>query len=253
MALTGTSHRAEDIPMFEPSPAWPHGPLQEIFHDLYFVMGSNRVHHDGVDLQTSRTMLVVRQGADLTLINSVRLSSEGLHALDALGSVRHVVRLGAFHGRDDPFYRDHYGAELWALPGSTHADGRHADQLLTEGQELPCADARVLVFQTAKYPEAALLLPGHDGVLVTCDAIQNWTHADAFFSEATARIFEMQGLFGEANLPSTWLGACEPKREDFDRILALPFRHLVTAHGKPLLDDAHERVHASVLKVFGQP
>ena len=112
--------------MTEYSPVWPHGPLQAAFPDVFFVVGTNKTHHAGVDLQTSRTMVVVRTGEALTLINTVRLDDAGLRELDALGEVRHVVRLGAFHGRDDPFYCDRYGAELWALPAAEHADGRRA-------------------------------------------------------------------------------------------------------------------------------
>jgi hypothetical protein len=48
-------------PMYSPSPAWPHGPLREFFRDLFFVVGTNRLRHAGIDLQTSRTMLVVRR------------------------------------------------------------------------------------------------------------------------------------------------------------------------------------------------
>jgi hypothetical protein len=47
--------------------------------------------------------------------------------------------------------------------------------------------------------------------------------------------FAALGLIAEANLPSTWLGACQPAREDFDRLIALGFRHLVSAHGEPFM------------------
>jgi hypothetical protein len=240
------------VAMYEPSPAWPHGQITQIFDDAFFVMGTNRVHHAGVDLQTSRTMLVVREAGDLTLINSVRLDAAGLAALELLGSVKQVIRLGAFHGRDDPFYRDRYAASLWALPGSAHADERDADRSLSEA-EAPLRGARVCVFRSAKHPEAALLLPGHGGILVTCDAIQNWARADPFFSAETAAMFEAQGLIRQANIPSTWLAACAPARDDFDALLALDFRHLVSAHGEPLLDDAHACVAARVREVFGAP
>jgi hypothetical protein len=233
--------------MHEPGPAWPHGPLTPMFDDVWFVMGTNRVHHAGTDLQTSRTMLVVREAGQLTLINTVRLDAAGLAALEALGTVKHVVRLGAFHGRDDPFYRDHYGASLWALPGSHHGDGREADRALSE--PLPHA-ARVFVFRSAKHPEAALLLPHGGGLLVTCDAIQNWASADRFFSAETAAMFEAEGLIAPVNIPATWLSACAPARDDFERLLALPFEHLITAHGEPLLHDAHARVAARVREVF---
>lgn len=237
--------------MFEPSPAWPHGLIREFLDDLFFVVGTNKVQHDGVDLQTSRTMLIVREGQELTLINTVRLDPAGLHALEALGTVKHVVRLGAFHGRDDPFYRDRYDALLWALPASAHTDGRAPDRLLRESGELPVQSAQMLEFHSSKHPEAALLLARQGGVLVTCDAIQNWSSVDPFFSEATAAMFLAQGLIREANVPATWLGACQPQPHDFERLLALDFRHLVTAHGRPLLEDAYARVQASVHRLFG--
>ena len=123
--------------MFQHSPAWPHGPLQMAFPDVFFVIGTNKTHHVGVDIQTSRTMVVLREDGALTLLNTVRLDDEGLRDLDALGEVRHVVRLGAFHGRDDPFYCDRYEAELWALPAAVHADGRAAKRALAPGGPFP--------------------------------------------------------------------------------------------------------------------
>jgi hypothetical protein len=238
--------------MFEPSPAWPHGELREFAPDLFFVVGTNKVQHAGIDLQTSRTMLVVREAAALTLVNTVRLDDAGLAALDAVGQVKHVMRLGAFHGRDDPFYRDRYAAQLWALPGSSHADGRAPDRELDETSELPIRGARLLEFQSSRHPEAALWLPHSSGTLVTCDAIQNWSGPDSFFAPDTFAMFDAQGLIREANIPATWLGACEPSRDDFERLLALEFRHVVTAHGEPLLDHARERIRASVERAFAR-
>lgn len=43
----------------------------------------------------------------------MRLSDASLGQLDALGNVRHVLRLGDFHGLDDRFYVDRYQAEFW--------------------------------------------------------------------------------------------------------------------------------------------
>ncbi len=230
------------------SPAWPHGRLTPFLDELWYVMGTNRVHHAGVDLQTSRTMLVVRDGEALTLVNTVRLDDEGLRALDALGTVRDVVRLGAFHGRDDPFYRDRYRATLWAVPGSAHADSRPEDRAIVDGGALSIGRAHV--FASARHPEAALLLDRSGGVLVTCDAVQSWSHVDELFSPETGAAFEARGLIRPANVPSTWLEACAPDRTDFERLLALPFRHLVSAHGEPLLEDAHERLEESVRRTF---
>jgi hypothetical protein len=236
--------------MFEHDTAWPHGKLQRAFSEVFYVVGTNKTRHDGVDLQTSRTMTVLRQDRELTLLNTVRLSEEGLRELDALGGVRHVVRLGAFHGRDDRFYRDRYGATLWALPGVATPEGQTADRELAAGESLP-GDGAVFVFTSARFPEAAVLVPSDGGVLITCDAVQNWTHIDPFFSEETAALFVAQGLIGAANIPSTWRAACRPDVADFRRLAALPFRHLITGHGEPLRDDAKRLLTARVDEVFG--
>jgi len=236
---------------FAYSPAWPHGRLEEIFPDVFFVNGTNRTHFGGVDLQFSRGMLVVREREALTLINTVRLDEDGLLALAALGRVAHVIRLGAFHGRDDPFYRDRFGAALWSLPGTPHADGRDADQALGQHAPLPLRDAEVFVFQSAKHPEAALLLRREGGILVTCDAVQSWARVDRFFSAETAAQYVRDGRIRPANIPSTWREACEPDVSDFHRLLALDFRHLISAHGEPLRDDAHARLTARVTELFG--
>lgn len=242
---------ARDMPPnFEYSPVWPHGALETAFPDVFVVFGTNKTSHAGIDFQTSRTMTVVREAGALTLLNTVRLDDEGLRALESLGEVRHVVRLGAFHGRDDPFYCDRYGATLWALPYATHADGRATDRALVEGEPLPLADGATFVFTSASFPEAAVLLAREGGILITCDAIQNWTHVDRFFSPDCGAMFTAQGLIRPANIPSTWIGACKPRVDDFQRLLALPFRHLITAHGEPLRDEAHARVAASVAATF---
>ncbi len=235
---------------FKQSPAWPHGSLQPAFDDVFFVCGTNKTHHAGVDIQTSRTMVVLRDGADLTLVNTVRLTPSGLAELDALGRVRHVVRLGAFHGRDDPFYREHYGAKLWALPGALGVDGRAADAELTESAPFVARSGQVFVFRSAALPEAALLLPQDGGILVTCDAVQNWTHVDDFFSPATGEAFSSAGLIAPANLPATWLGACRPEADDYRRLVAQEFRHLITAHGEPLRDTARTLLEQRVAAAF---
>lgn len=235
--------------MTEYSPVWPHGPLQAAFPDVFFVVGTNKTHHAGVDLQTSRTMVVVRAGEALTLINTVRLDDAGLRELDALGEVRHVVRLGAFHGRDDPFYCDRYGAELWALPAAEHADGRSTGRTLAAGGPFPAPDAELFVFASARFPEAAVILAREGGILITCDAIQNWTHVDRFFSPACGELFTNQGLIRPANIPSTWLGACAPDIADFHRLLARRFCHLISAHGEPLRDQAHPQIAARVAEL----
>jgi len=238
--------------IFEYSPAWPHGPIQLAFADVFFVVGTNKTHHAGEELQTSRTMVVVREDDALTLINTVRLTGPGLGELEKLGRIRNVVRIGAFHGRDDPFYRDTYGATTWALPGVQCVDGRPTDAVLDADKPFPARGGKVFVFSSAAFPEAAVLLPQDGGILMTCDAVQNWTHVDPFFSKATGESFSRQGLLGAANIPSTWLGACRPDVADYRRLASLEFRHLISAHGEPLRDDARGRLRQRITQAFPQ-
>jgi len=53
-------------------------------------------------------MVVIKNANVLTLINTVRLNENGLAALDNLGQVTNVMRIGAFHSRHDAFYLERY-------------------------------------------------------------------------------------------------------------------------------------------------
>src|SRR5262245_22869612 len=112
-------------------PAMPHGAIEEVFPDTFFVQGTTRPNFNGLNWQFSRNMTILREGEALTLVNSVRLDDAGLAALERLGRVTNLVKIGAFHGYDDPFYVDRYRPRLWALPGATHEGGLKTDVELT--------------------------------------------------------------------------------------------------------------------------
>ena len=234
------------------TPVWPHGEIQEILPDVFFVTGTNKVHHGGVDIQTSRNMTIVRNGSELTLINSVRLNEEGLKKLNQLGRVTHIVRIGAFHGRDDAFYRSRYpSAQLWGLKGMTYENGLKSDRELTPGGEMPFPGCALFVFETSSLPEGILHIDRAGGVLISCDSIQNITATDQFYSPETAKSFHDQGLVKSANISPIWLGATHAKGSDFGKLLkTMTFRHLITAHGKPLMNKAYEQITATFKRVF---
>lgn len=50
------------------------------------------------------TMTIIKSGDTLTLVNAARLKVEDMNALDDLGTVKNIVRIGSFHGSSDPFY-----------------------------------------------------------------------------------------------------------------------------------------------------
>lgn len=151
-------------------------------------------------LQISRTMTVVRKAGELTVVNAVRLSDRGEAALARLGRVARVVRLGAFHGVDDEYYRRVHGAALWAPPAAKLAAGADpADGVLVDAEPsptrpraadggghgaastgaasdpptVPLPGVGVAVLPTP-YPEAVLYVPDvgpPGGLLLTADAL----------------------------------------------------------------------------------
>jgi hypothetical protein len=230
------------------SPAWPHGDLQEVFPDIFFVMGTNITHYDGVDLQFSRNMIIVRSEGELTLINTVRLDDNGLKALDALGKVTNIVRIGAFHGRDDAFYLDRYRAKLWALKG---IKVEKIDVELTQEGPLPFPGCSVFIFETSKEPEGILYIRKEGGILIACDSIKNWTVIDPYFSPETGKIFQEQGLIKSADISHVWKEATQVQAEDFVRLKTFSFRHLLSAHGEPILNEAYEKLTQAIEREFG--
>jgi hypothetical protein len=223
-------------------PAFAHGSIKEIFPDIFFVTGTSKFEFEGNVIQKSNNMVIIRDGKKLTLINTLRLNEEGLKALDKLGTVTNVVRLGAFHDRNDIFYLDRYQAKLWAVKGMVHKNNRQADFLIGETDSTPFPDASFFKFETTSQPEAILHIARQGGILISCDSIKNWTHIDEYFSEKTGKEFLEQGLIKPASIDKIWLGAMKPKNSDFARLQKLNFRHLFSAHGQPLIDIADKQL-----------
>jgi hypothetical protein len=235
------------------APAWPHGKITQLFTNIFYVMGTNIITHDAQVLQYSRNMIIIRHDGDqLSLINTVRLDDAGLADLDALGIVKNVIRIGAFHDRDDSFYLSHYpAAKLWALKDMEHKHGRTADYLLKLNGEMPFTTCSFIPFDTSKFPEGVLHIDQEGGILITCDSIKNWVSADPFFSSESAISYEKQGFFGVATISSIWKNACEVQASDFKKLTSLKFNHLLSAHGEPLLDQAYEAVTKTIEKEYG--
>lgn len=228
-----------------------HTEIQEIFPDIFFVMGVNKTQYNGIELQHSRNMVIVRNNNKLSLINTVQLTDDGLTALDKLGTVENIIRLGAFHGRDDAFYLARYpSAKLWAIKGMEHANDKLADHELTPDGELPFKDCAFILFETALFPEGVLLLKKHDGILITCDSIKNWLEPDAFFSKETAALYQKKGFFGCASISKVWQQAMDVQATDMQKLTTLKFKHLISAHGQPLLNHADEHVTKSIKQEF---
>lgn len=231
-------------------PALDHGHPVEVFPDLFMVTGSMETVLNAADWKFSRNMIIVRQDGELTLINTIRLDQAGLEALNQLGSVEHVMRLGALHGRDDAFYKHTFNAKLWATEGVNIDDSTSIDFNLHEGGGCPLSDGSVFTFRTTNLPESILHLDRHGGILVACDALQNWETDDAYFSDSSRLMMADLGFFKQANFGPLWRQVNEPSEDDFLRLEELTFDHVLCAHGQPLLGGAKQAFSARRQEVF---
>ena len=230
--------------------ALPHGPLEEVFPDVFFVTGTMQTVLNGDDWQFSRNMTVVRSQDTLSLINSVRLNEEGLSTLEEMGRIANVIRLGCMHGVDDAFYLDRYVPTYWTAPAMDHELGLVADRILGTGDDHPFDGCDEFLFETTVLPEAILILDRSGGIAIASDALQNWTQPDSYFSDATIERMQAIGFFRKANVGPVWLQVAQPAAEDFSRLQKYSYRHALCGHGKPLRDTAHEDFGSTFQALF---
>lgn len=229
--------------------ALTHGAIQEVFQDVFLVSGAMETVLMDLDWQFSRNMIIVRDGDRLALINTVRLNDKGLVELERLGNVTDVIRLGALHGRDDAFYVDRYQAQYWAMPGLENGSTPAAKSMAPDSP-LPISDATLFRFETANIPEGVIRLEREGGILVACDALQNWLKPDEHFCDASRERMQGMGFFTPANIGPVWMQAAEPEARDFQRLRDMRFNHVLCGHGEPLRDNAHQAFSATFDRLF---
>jgi hypothetical protein len=230
--------------------AFPHDQIVQIFENVYFVHGSIRI---GPGMHMNRNMIFIKEGNELTLINPVRLSEDELKKLDALGEVRHVIRLGDFHGLDDEFYINRYQAKFWCQPGQTTYKTPAPTNEVGAAINPPISNAEFFIFESAKFPEAALLLKEHK-LLITTDSIQFWQDW-SYTSTFTKLVLWLMGFRLTLIIGGPWLKRVTAKgsslKPEFERLLKLDFNHLVAAHGGLLRNEAKPMLKAAIAKAFG--
>jgi hypothetical protein len=232
--------------------ASPHGQLAEVFPDVFFVTGTMGMPGP-LPVRFSRNMVVVRDGQRLVIVNSVRLSEEGHRQLDRLGKVTDVVRLAAFRGMDDPFYKERYGAKTWTVKGQRYVSGFKMDAEPYYVPDVEMDDASALPLSSAKLyvigsrpPEGLLLLQRDGGILISGDCLQNWDATDAYFSALAKPMMRMMGFIKPCNVGPAWLKATKPPASALQGILELEFQHVLPAHGTSVQGNAKERYRPSI-------
>ncbi|MBW2244880.1 MAG: hypothetical protein JRH01_23105 [Deltaproteobacteria bacterium] len=230
--------------------AMPHGPIEEIADGVFWVQGSIQL---APGMRLSRNMVIVRSGNDLTVASPVRLSEDGETELEKLGSVRHAVKLGVFHGVDDAYYLERFGATYWALPDGARPQDPTPQQVLRP-DSLPIPDAELFEYQDSKEKEGALLIRRAGGILISCDAVQNWPDTKGCSLPAKLAAHLIGFRRRRAQIGPPWLKKMTPDggslKADFERLAKLDFAHLIGAHGAPLRDTAREDLQATIEATF---
>ena len=264
-----------------------HSPIEEVFPDIFRVQGLVFMMRGLVRI--TRNMTIVRNGGELTVFTPIRLDADGEAALEELGRVTHMVRIGYFHRQDDAWYAHRYAPQVWAPPRMDD-DGVVTDHVLEVGCDLPLEGASFFQFERSLFPECAVLLPHEGGVLVTSDSVQNWV--DFAGCDRIGRFLLWLFRFrGPSNIGRGWRRLCEPvpqpdlkgrierplyrilgfegpwrSREevrrlrtvgdgrgfaaDFERLLERDFRHLLSGHGQPLRDIAKTALTDRVRRIY---
>lgn len=237
--------------------ASPHGEFEEVFPGVFVVRGGIRMPML-IPMKGGRSMTVVRgeEGA-LTLFNSMRLSEAGLKELEAVGRVAHVVRVGGFHGRDDAFYRERFGAKVHAIRGQRYVRGLgkedpnaepylEPDVWLDEESELPVAEARIVRIAGSEPPEAIALLEREGGILITGDSLWHTPAPDSYFNLPARLMMGKMGFFKPHNVGPGWLKFAKPSAAGLRSILDLPFEHVLPGHGIPVIGGAREKYRPAI-------
>lgn len=228
---------------------YPHDPIVEIFENIYLLRGSIKL---GFGISMNRNMVIIKQNNELTLINAVRMSEAELEKLEVLGVIKHVIRLGDFHGLDDQFYIDRYQVIFWSQSHHVKYPNLFPTKTIQSDAIPPIKNAEFFIFDQATCPEAILYIEDKK-LLITADSIQYWSDW-RYFSFLSKIIMYFMGFRLGLFIGGPWLKRVTPKsgslRSDFKRLLQFDFQHLVAAHGTVLKSTAKEELVDIVNKQF---
>jgi hypothetical protein len=225
----------------------PHGVLSEVADGVHCVRGSFPM---GPGMKIGRTMTVLRGDDGLVVLNVVRLSDSGQRELDALGPVKHLIKLSDSHGIDEPFYADRYEPTIWTLPGADLGNLATRDSGKTFGDQHPIAGGLVIDLAAAQgWRESAYLVPHGAGTLVTCDAIQN--HVDKEGNNFLGGLVtNLMGFKGGVAVVPMWRRFQKLKGAAVAEALAglteHSYENLVTGHGPPIAGGADAKVKQAI-------
>ena len=251
-----------------------HSDIEEIFPNVYFVQGTVKLSGAAspIPMTFGRNMTIIRDSNnDLILFNTIRMDHLGLHDLDTLGTVKHIVKLASFHGMDDPFYKERYpNATVWAPKDTTYFANFDIksppyfipDEYYDNGTIFPFLQstpkegggkvgAKAIVITSSKVPEGLVLvdtLP-EGKIMISGDCFQNFQKrcGDPYGNCCSNIMMWYFGFHKPCNVGPAWYGQMKPNKQDIIKILeSTKFDHVFPAHGNICLGNAYQKYGPSV-------
>lgn len=171
----------------------------------------------------NRNMVVIastdKAGADLTIVDPLKVTSEGERKLLKLGTVTQIVRLGSsmHSSEEDAYYLSAFPkCQRWA-PGEFLSDltlNLPLHVILKENGAIPFPECKVFCFRDTAIPEAAILLlrqdSKHGNVLITGDCLQHQIDNE-FVNMPVVAKFKLAGLLeSDIVVSQQWLKKTVP-------------------------------------------
>uniref|UniRef100_A0A7S4FCF2 Metallo-beta-lactamase domain-containing protein n=1 Tax=Chrysotila carterae TaxID=13221 RepID=A0A7S4FCF2_CHRCT len=253
------------------SKAYDHDPIEVVIPDKLWVI-QGRFHmmimgslSKAGFTYVTRTMVIAKDGDQIVLINPFHLSEDGYKQIEALGSVKCLLRTSPNHGGDAPAVVKRFPqAEYWIVDGITLPDGWTTLGVTTKTMSpanLPIEGAELLLVPGLFYTEGVLILPYGEGVLVTVDILQNHnkgacatkhnSYLMGVFMKAGG--FQGKGRAGPAMVKSYSQFGKDPMDflpAFFRILLEKRWSIFISGHGPALVDNAKESVRATLTEQF---
>ena len=186
-------------------------------------------HHERIG-QPVHSCLIVHEGERLLV--DPRVPEEGLEWFEGDLAPTHALLTNRHHYRHSGRFRERFGTTVWCHHAGLHEfeEGEEVEPV-EFGQELP-GDAVALELGVLCEEETAWLVRKEGGVLLLGDAVILYGGELAF-------------------VPDDYLGedpdaVKEGLKRSLGRLLEREFRHLLMAHGDPILDRGKERLREFV-------
>lgn len=212
--------------------------IKQVFPNVYIIGGS---YNMGMGTLIGRTMTLYKDGNNLIIFNSLRVS-EALEAeILKLGTIKHVVRMADGHGCDDAYYVDKFKPTYWSMDSfKPLPTGLLPNDETISEDNLPLPGMKLAVLESKK--ECTFWIPDHGGTIITADIVQNTVEIPIHASWLGENVLRFGGFLGECNCAAPVWKLIHGKKhaETAKQILSWNFENVLPGHGDAKVGGAKE-------------